>query len=187
MKTNAARLLDSLGIAYEVREYEVDPDDLAAHVARQRLHFLERDGVDLLVAREQRERLQIELLIARHDREADAVAIAARDERLEHLLRRHPHFARNRLRGQILGIDFVLAHFVPNPERVEQARRVRLRHDNIRRRFTRSFAPHAYLYSSAPRRKSNVVCPSRAASSIACATTSVPMLSLSCAGSWPPR
>src|SRR5436189_5467775 len=35
-KTNAARLLDSLGIAYEVREYEVDPDDLAAEsVARK--------------------------------------------------------------------------------------------------------------------------------------------------------
>ena len=30
MKTNAARLLDSLGIGYELRNYEVDPDDLAA-------------------------------------------------------------------------------------------------------------------------------------------------------------
>ena len=29
-KTNAARLLDSLGIAYELREYEVDPEDLSA-------------------------------------------------------------------------------------------------------------------------------------------------------------
>jgi len=29
-KTNAARALDRLGIAYELREYEVDPDDLAA-------------------------------------------------------------------------------------------------------------------------------------------------------------
>jgi Cys-tRNA(Pro)/Cys-tRNA(Cys) deacylase len=35
-KTNAARLLDSLGIAYEVRTYEVDPDDLTAiSVARK--------------------------------------------------------------------------------------------------------------------------------------------------------
>jgi Cys-tRNA(Pro)/Cys-tRNA(Cys) deacylase len=35
-KTNAARLLDSLGIAYEVRTYEVDPDDLSAiSVARK--------------------------------------------------------------------------------------------------------------------------------------------------------
>jgi Cys-tRNA(Pro)/Cys-tRNA(Cys) deacylase len=35
-KTNAARLLDSLGIAYEVRGYEIDPEDLSAiSVARK--------------------------------------------------------------------------------------------------------------------------------------------------------
>src|SRR5436305_13002343 len=30
LKTNAARLLDALGIRYEIREYEVDVDDLSA-------------------------------------------------------------------------------------------------------------------------------------------------------------
>lgn len=30
MKTNAVRLLDSLGVTYELREYTVDPEDLAA-------------------------------------------------------------------------------------------------------------------------------------------------------------
>lgn len=30
MKTNAARILDRLGISYELRTYEVDPDDLSA-------------------------------------------------------------------------------------------------------------------------------------------------------------
>jgi len=35
-KTNAARLLDTLGIPYELRPYEVDPDDLTAiSVARK--------------------------------------------------------------------------------------------------------------------------------------------------------
>lgn len=35
-KTNAARLLDTLGIRYEVREYDVDPNDLTAiSVARK--------------------------------------------------------------------------------------------------------------------------------------------------------
>ena len=35
-KTNAARLLDALGIAYELRAYKIDPDDLtAASVARK--------------------------------------------------------------------------------------------------------------------------------------------------------
>lgn len=36
MKTNAARILDGLGIRYAILEYEVDPDDLAAEsVARK--------------------------------------------------------------------------------------------------------------------------------------------------------
>ena len=36
MKTNGARILESLGIAFEVREYEVDPEDLSAlSVARK--------------------------------------------------------------------------------------------------------------------------------------------------------
>ena len=30
MKTNAARILDGLGIAYRLQEYEVDPEDLRA-------------------------------------------------------------------------------------------------------------------------------------------------------------
>jgi Cys-tRNA(Pro)/Cys-tRNA(Cys) deacylase len=30
MKTNGARFLETLGIAFELREYEVDPDDLSA-------------------------------------------------------------------------------------------------------------------------------------------------------------
>ena len=29
-KTNAARLLDQMGVRYELREYEVNPEDLAA-------------------------------------------------------------------------------------------------------------------------------------------------------------
>ena len=36
MKTNAARILDALGIPYELREYEVDEEDLSAEsVARK--------------------------------------------------------------------------------------------------------------------------------------------------------
>jgi len=30
MKTNGARFLESLGIPFELREYEVDPEDLSA-------------------------------------------------------------------------------------------------------------------------------------------------------------
>ena len=36
-KTNAARLLDGLGITYELRAYEVDPDDLSAVSVAQKI------------------------------------------------------------------------------------------------------------------------------------------------------
>jgi hypothetical protein len=39
MKTNAARLLDRLGISYELREYQVDPADLSAERSRPRSAF----------------------------------------------------------------------------------------------------------------------------------------------------
>ena len=35
-KTNAARLLDPMEIRYDLREYEVDPDDLAAKTVATR-------------------------------------------------------------------------------------------------------------------------------------------------------
>ena len=36
-KTNGARFLDGLGIAYELREYEVDPEDLAATTVARKI------------------------------------------------------------------------------------------------------------------------------------------------------
>lgn len=37
MKTNGARFLESLGIPFEIREYEVDPDDLAATTVAKKI------------------------------------------------------------------------------------------------------------------------------------------------------
>jgi Cys-tRNA(Pro)/Cys-tRNA(Cys) deacylase len=37
MKTNGARLLETLGIAFEMREYEVDPDDLSAATVAKKI------------------------------------------------------------------------------------------------------------------------------------------------------
>ena len=36
-KTNAARILDRLGISYELREYEVDPEDLSAETVARKI------------------------------------------------------------------------------------------------------------------------------------------------------
>ena len=51
MKTNAARLLDSLGISYEVREYNVDPEDLAAESVARKVGLPPEQVFKTLVAR----------------------------------------------------------------------------------------------------------------------------------------
>jgi len=51
MKTNAARILDSLGIAYELREYEVDPEDLRAESVALKIGLPLEQVFKTLVAR----------------------------------------------------------------------------------------------------------------------------------------
>jgi Cys-tRNA(Pro)/Cys-tRNA(Cys) deacylase len=50
-KTNAARLLDQLGIPYELREYQVDPDDLAAETVAAKIALPAEQVFKTLVAR----------------------------------------------------------------------------------------------------------------------------------------
>jgi prolyl-tRNA editing enzyme YbaK/EbsC (Cys-tRNA(Pro) deacylase) len=51
MKTNAARLLDSLAIKYELRDYEVDPNDLAAESVAAKIGLPPEQVFKTLVAR----------------------------------------------------------------------------------------------------------------------------------------
>lgn len=50
-KTNAVRLLESLGIAYDLREYEADPDDLSAEAVAANIGFPIEQTFKTLVAR----------------------------------------------------------------------------------------------------------------------------------------
>ncbi|MEN6449702.1 MAG: Cys-tRNA(Pro) deacylase [Thermoguttaceae bacterium] len=51
MKTNAMRMLDTLGIHYETREYEVSPDDLSAEHVADAIGLSPRQVFKTLVAR----------------------------------------------------------------------------------------------------------------------------------------
>lgn len=51
MKTNAARILDRLRIAYQLREYEVDPEDLSAGTVAQKVGLPVEQVYKTLVAR----------------------------------------------------------------------------------------------------------------------------------------
>lgn len=50
-KTNAVRLLETLGISFETRAYEVDPDDLAAESVARKVGFPPEQVFKTLVAR----------------------------------------------------------------------------------------------------------------------------------------
>lgn len=83
MKTNAARLLDSLNISYELRDYEVDPDDLAAESVARKIGLPPDQVFKTLVARG--DRTGVLLAVVPGDAELDLKALArtAGDRKVE--------------------------------------------------------------------------------------------------------
>lgn len=83
MKTNAARALDRLGVAYEVRAYEVDPDDLSVVRVAQQIGLPLEQVFKTLVARG--DRSGVLLAVVGGDAELDLKALArlSGDRRVE--------------------------------------------------------------------------------------------------------
>jgi Cys-tRNA(Pro)/Cys-tRNA(Cys) deacylase len=78
-KTNAARLLDELGIRYELREYEVDPNDLAAETVASKIGLPPEQVFKTLVARPDRskDRNGVVMAVIPGDQELNLKALAA--------------------------------------------------------------------------------------------------------------
>ncbi len=74
MKTNAARLLDTLGIKYELREYEVDPEDLSAETVAAKVGLPAEQVFKTLVARG--DRTGVLMAVVAGDAELDLKALA---------------------------------------------------------------------------------------------------------------
>ena len=74
MKTNAARVLDGLGIKYELRSYEVDPDDLTAESVAKKVGLPAEQVFKTLVAKGDKK--GVCLAIVPGDAELDPKALA---------------------------------------------------------------------------------------------------------------
>ena len=74
MKTNAARLLDSLSIPYRLQDYEVDPDDLTAESVAAKIGLPPEQVFKTLVARG--DRTGVLLAVVPGDAELDLKALA---------------------------------------------------------------------------------------------------------------
>lgn len=84
-KTNAARYLDQLGIHYELREYDVDANDLAAETVAAKIGLPPEQVFKTLVARGERNGPVMAVIPGDHELDLKALATAA-GERKIHLV-----------------------------------------------------------------------------------------------------
>lgn len=83
MKTNAARILDQLKIAYRLLEYEVDPEDLAAESTAAKLGLLPDEVFKTLVVRGDRNGICLAVIPANGQLDLKALAKLAGDRKAE--------------------------------------------------------------------------------------------------------
>ena len=82
-KTNAARLLDQLAIRYELREYEVDPEDLAAETVAAKIGLPPRQVFKTLVARGDRNGICFAVIPGDAELDLKALAKASGDRKIQ--------------------------------------------------------------------------------------------------------
>ena len=82
-KTNAARILDNLGVAYELRSYEVDPEDLSAVRVAAKVGLPPEQVFKTLVARGDRSAICLALVPGDEQLDLKALARATGDRRSE--------------------------------------------------------------------------------------------------------
>lgn len=83
MKTNAIRLLDKLGIPYEIREYNVDPDDLAAETVAAKIGFPPEQVFKTLLARGDRNGHCFAIIPGNCELDLKALAMLSGDRKIE--------------------------------------------------------------------------------------------------------
>jgi len=82
-KTNAVRLLDRLGVAYELRDYEVDPDDLLAESVARKVGLPPEQVFKTLVARGDKHGVCLAVVPADCELDLKALAKATGDKKVD--------------------------------------------------------------------------------------------------------
>lgn len=82
-KTNAARLLDQLGIPYELREYEADPNHLAAETVAAKIRLPPDQVFKTLVARGDRRGIAMAVIPGNQELDLKALAAAAGERKIQ--------------------------------------------------------------------------------------------------------
>lgn len=83
MKTNATRILDCLGIKYELREYDVDPDDLTAETVAAKIGLPSEQVFKTLVVRGDRGGVYLAIIPGNTELDPKALARLTGDRKVE--------------------------------------------------------------------------------------------------------
>ena len=83
VKTNAARILDRLKLPYELLEYEVDPDDLAAESTAEKLGLPPEQVFKTLVAKGDRNGVCLAVIPGSAQLDLKALAVLAGDRKTD--------------------------------------------------------------------------------------------------------
>ncbi|HET6935487.1 MAG TPA: Cys-tRNA(Pro) deacylase [Candidatus Angelobacter sp.] len=83
MKTNAVRLLDAAGVKYELRDYVVDPDDLAAESVAIKIGMPPEQVFKTLLVRGDRNGLCFAVIAANTELDLKALAALSGDRKVE--------------------------------------------------------------------------------------------------------
>ncbi len=82
-KTNAARLLDQLGIKYELRDYDVNPEDLSAESVAAKIGLPPEQTFKTLVARGDRNGVCFAIVPGNRELDLKALAAATGDKKID--------------------------------------------------------------------------------------------------------
>ena len=83
MKTNAVRLLERAGIPFELRTYEVDPDDLAAETVAAKIGLPPEQVFKTLVARGDKHGVFLAVIPGNSQLDLKALAKATGDKKID--------------------------------------------------------------------------------------------------------
>jgi Cys-tRNA(Pro)/Cys-tRNA(Cys) deacylase len=83
MKTNAVRILEDLGVRFELREYEVDPEDLSAETVAEKVGLPAEQVFKTLVVRGDRNGICLAVVPGNAELDLKALARLTGDRRME--------------------------------------------------------------------------------------------------------
>jgi Cys-tRNA(Pro)/Cys-tRNA(Cys) deacylase len=104
VKTNAARVLDRLGIKYELREYEVEPDDLSAETVATKVGLPAEQLFKTLAVRGDRNGIYLAVIPANEELDFKALARLTGDRKIEMVSLKEVQDATGYIRGGVTAL-----------------------------------------------------------------------------------